>query len=161
MTKEQIQFGIESSASLPDKEAVVILWKALTKTSELMKSFRINERNYQMTLKLAEKLPEEEIRRLLKHASIDSLVFLDPPLEVILVDPEGTSVENSAMRAVGKLRSSRVSDPGDAFKSLLVVLERIQAHGFGAVLKPYDKEILSLTRKILFLLCMLAVSKLN
>ena len=161
MTKEQIQFDIESSTTLPDDEAVDILWKALTKTADLMKSLSGNERNYQITLKLIEKLSEEEIKRLLKHVSIDSLVFLDPPLETILVDPEGTSVEDSTMRAIGKLRSSRDSEPEEAFISLLVVLERIHVHEFNAGPEPYNKEILSLTHKILYLLCLLTISKLN
>ncbi|MHC4268684.1 MAG: hypothetical protein ACYSWS_08910 [Planctomycetota bacterium] len=161
MTKDQIQFDVESSLSLPDNEAVDILWKAFTKTADLMKSFSVNERNCQITLKLVERLSEEEIKRLLKHVSIDSLVFLDPPLETILIDPEGTSVEDSTMRAIGKLRSSRDSDPGDAFTNLLVILEKIHAHGFNAGSESYDKEILSLTRKILYLLCLLAISKLN
>ena len=103
----------------------------------------------------------ERDKKRFELVSIDSLVFLDPPLETILIDPEETSVEDSTMRSIGKLRSSRDSEPEEAFTNLLVVLEKIQAHGFDAVLKPYDKEILSLTRKILFLLCMLAVSKLN
>ncbi len=161
MTKEQIQFDIESSISLPDGEAVDTLWKTLTKTADLMKSLSENKRNCQITLKLVEKLSEEEIKRLLKHASIDSLVFLDPPLETILVDPESTSVEDSTMRAIGKLRSSRDSEPEEAFINLLVVLERIHAHGFNAGLESYNKEILSLTRKILYLLCLLAISNLN
>jgi hypothetical protein len=161
MTKEQIQFDIESSISLPDDEAVDILWKALTETANLMKSLSANERNYQIASKLVEKFSEEEIKRLLKHVSIDSLVFLDPPLETILVDLEGTSVEDSTMRAIGKLRSSRDSEPGEAFINLLVVLEKIHAHGFNAGAESYNKEIFSLTRKILYLLCLLAISKLN
>ncbi len=161
MTKKQMQSDIESSISLPDDEAVDVLWKALTTTANLMKSLSANDRNCQITSKLVEKLSKEEIKSLLKHVSIDSLVFLDPPLETILVNPAGTSVEDSAMRAIGKLRSSRDSEPGDAFINLLVVLERIHAHGFKAGPESYNNKILSSTRKILYLLCMLTVSKLN
>ncbi len=161
MTKEQIQSDIESSLPLPGNEAVDILWKALTKAADLMKNTDESKRNCQIASNLEGKLSEEEIKRLLKHVSIDALVFLDPPLETILVDPEGTSVEDSTMRAIGKLRSSRNSDPEEAFINLLVVLEKIHAHGFKTESESYNKEILSLTRKILYLFCLLAISKLN
>ncbi len=161
MTKKQMQSDIESSISLPDDEAVDALWKALTKTVDSMKSLGGSKHNYPITLKLKEKLSEEEVKRVLKHVSIDSLVFLDPPLETILVDPECTSVEESTMRMIGRLRSSRESEPGEAFTNLLVILEKIYTHGFKTGSTPYNNEILSPTRKILYLLCLLAVSKLN
>jgi hypothetical protein len=64
------------------------------------------------------------------------------------------------MRAIGRLRSSRDSDPGESLTNLVRILEKIQAHGFKAELSSLDKEILSITRKILYLLCILTVSKL-
>jgi hypothetical protein len=109
---------------------------------------------------LIDKFSEDEMKRLLKDVSVDSLVFLDPPLETILTGPEGAPDEVSTMRAIGTLRSSRDSDPKEALMNLLKVLERICAHGLKDGPVPFDKEILTLSRKILYLLCILTVSKL-
>ena len=101
------------------------------------------------------------MKRLLKDQSVDSLVFLDPPLETVLTDPEGTADKVSTMRAIGTLRSSRDSDPKEALINLVKVLEIICAQSLKEEPETSDKEILSLTRKILYLLCILTVSKLS
>ena len=100
------------------------------------------------------------MKRLLKNVSVDSLVFLDPPLETVLTGIEGIADEVSTMRAIGTLRSSRDSDPKDALINLVRVLEIICVHVLKEDTVPFDKQILSLTRKILYLLCILMASKL-
>jgi hypothetical protein len=162
MEKEKILTEIISTQSLPDYEAADILWATVTKAVNLMKDADNNdpELDRKRLESLVEKSSEDEMKRLLKDTSVDSLVFLDPPLETILTDLEGTADEVSTMRAIGTLRSSRDSDPKEALINLVEILEKIHAHGLKDGSAPFDKKILSLTRKILYLLCILAVSKL-
>jgi hypothetical protein len=151
-----------STQSLPDYEAADVLWATLTTVVNIMENTSKSgpELDRQRLESLVEKFSEDEMKRLLKDVSVDSLAFLDPPLETILTDPEGTPDEDSTMRAIGKLRSSRGFDPKEALRNLVGILEKIHAHQVKEEPVPYDKEILSLTRKILYLLCILTVSKL-
>ena len=162
MEKERILSEIIATQSLSDYEAADVLWDTLTKVVNLTKDADKSkpEHDRQRLESLVEKFSEDEMKRLLKDISVDSLVFLDPPLETILSDPEGTPDEDSTMRAIGRLRSSRDSDPKEALKNLVGILEKIRAHGLKEGPVSNDKEILSLTRKILYLLCILTVSKL-
>ncbi|MDP6924809.1 MAG: hypothetical protein R2568_05485 [Candidatus Scalindua sp.] len=162
MEKETILTEIISTQSLPDYKAADVLWTTLTNAVKITKEDgkSIPEHDLQKLESLKEKFSEDEIKRLLKDQSVDSLVFLDPPLETVLTDTEGTVDEVSIMRAIGTLRSSRDSDPKDAFINLVRVLDIICARGLKERPVPFDKEILSLTRKILYLLCILTVSKL-
>ncbi len=163
MEKDTILTKIISTQSLTDYEATNVLWTTLATvvnvTIESGKS--IPEQDRQRLESLVEKFSEDEMKRLLKNISVDSLVFLDPPLETVLTGPEGTADEISTMRAIGTLRSSRDSDPKEAFINLVKVLEMICTQGLKKRSVPFDKEILSLTRKILYLLCILSVSKLS
>ncbi|KHE91310.1 hypothetical protein S225a_04410 [Candidatus Brocadiaceae bacterium S225] len=154
---------IISTRSLPDYDATEVLWATFTTVVNLTNDAGKNvpEHDRQGLESLIEKFSEDEMQRLLKDVSVDSLVFLDPPLETVLTGPEGTADEVSTMRAIGTLRSSRDSDPKEALINLVKVLERICAHVLKEVPVAFDKEILSLTRKILYLLCILAVSKLK
>ncbi len=155
MEKEQILSEIVSTQSLSDYEAVDVLWGLLTRAANLVDGADERKR----TLSLFERIPEEDVKRLLKDASVDSLVFMDPPLETVLAGSGEKPDENSTMRIIGKLRSSRDSDPRDALINLGEVLKRIRDHGFkeGAP----DKEILSSARKALYLLCIIMISKLD
>jgi hypothetical protein len=163
MEKEAILTEIISTQSLPDYEATDVLWATLTKVVNVTKDAAksIPEHNRQELESLVEKFSEDEMKRLLKDQSVDSLIFLDPPLETVLTDLEGTTDQVSTMRTIGTLRSSRDSDPKDALINLVRVLERICTLGFKEVTFPFNKEMLSLTRKILYLLCILMVSKLS
>lgn len=162
MEKETVLTEIISTQSLPDYEAADVLWTTLTTVVNVMESAGKtgSESDHLRLESLVEKFSEDEMKRLIKDVSVDSLVFLDPPLETVLTDPEGTPVEDSTMRAIGKLRSSRDSDPGGSLINLVRILEKIHAHGFKAEFSSSDKEILSITRKILYLFCILTVSKL-
>ncbi len=161
MEKEKILSNIESAVSLSDHEAVTVLWTALTKAADLIKDAGEGKNSMQRITLLVKKLSERQIKTLLKNTSVDSLVFLDPPLETILTDPEGTPDEDSTMRAIGKLRSSRDSDPEESLINLVRILEKIHSHVSQSEPIPHEKEILSITFKILYLLCMLAIVKLD
>jgi len=163
MEKEKILTEIISTQSLPDYEASDVLWATLTTVVNTMENAGESESEHdrQRLESLIDKFSEDEMKRLLKDVSVDSLVFLDPPLETILTGPEGTPDEVSTMRAIGTLRSSRDSDPKDALMNLVEILEKIHAHGLKDASVPFGKEILSLTRNILYLLCILTVSKLS
>ena len=162
LEKEQILSEIVSTQSLPDDEAVDALWVALTNAVSLLKAG--SERDSKGMSSLVENFSDEEIKRLLNDGAVDSLVFLDPPLETVLADPDEKPDENSTMRIIAKIRSSRDSDPRETLINLGEILKRIcgkRAHGLKTESGPRDKEILSPTRKILYLLCMLVISKLN
>ncbi len=163
MEKDTILTDIISTQSLPDYEATDVLWNTLTAVVNVTKEDGKNtsKHNPQGLESLLVKFSEDEIKRLLKDIAVDSLVFLDPPLETVLTDPEGTADEVSTMRAIGTLRSSRDSDPKEAFINLIKVLEIICTQGLKERPIPFNKEILSLTRKILYLLSILTVSKLS
>ncbi len=87
---------------------------------------------------------------------------MDQPLETALADPGEKPDENSTMRIIGKLRSSRDSSPRDALINLEEILKRIR-YKYDNDFKtgPPDKENLSSARKILYLFCMLTISKLD
>ena len=162
MEKEKILNEMISTQSLPDYEAAELLWTTLTKVVNLTINPGKSEQELdrQRLESVVEKFSEDEMRRLLKDVSVDSLAFLDPPLETILTDPEGTPDEDSTMRAIGKLRSSRDSEPKETFMNLVGILEKIHSQRFKEGPSPHDREIISITRKILYLFCILTVSKL-
>ncbi len=164
MEKEQILNEIVSTQSLPDYEAVNALWAAMTKAVNVMQGEGERDLDRQRMLSLVERFSEVEIERLLKEGSVGSLIFLDPPLETVLAGPDEESVEDSTMRIIGKVRSSRDSDPREALINLVEILRRIHGnyvHSSKTGLAPPDKDILSSTRKILYLFCILTASKFN
>jgi hypothetical protein len=164
MEREQILNEIISTQSLPDYEAFDALWAALTKVVNVMQGESERDLDRQRMESLFKKLSEEEIKRLLKDGSVDSLIFLDPPLETILTDPGEKAVEDSTMRIIAEVRSSRDSDPRGALINLVEILGRIndtRVHGLKTESRSGDNEVLSSARKILYLICILTVSKLD
>jgi len=166
MEREQILNEIISTQSLPDYKAFDAMWAALTKVVHVMQGEGERERDLdrQRIESLFKKLSEEEIKRLLKDGSVDSLIFLDPPLETILADPDEKAVEDSTMRIIAEVRSSRDSAPREALANLGEILRRLRdklAHGFNTESSPGNNEVLLLARKILYLICILTVSKLD
>ena len=166
MEREQILNEIISTQALPDYEAFDAMWAALTKVVNVMQGEGERERDLdrQRMESLFKKLSEEEIKRLLKDGSVDSLIFLEPPLETILADPDEKAVEDSTMRIIAEVRSSRDSAPREALANLGEILRRLRdklAHGFKTESRPGNNEVLLLARKILYLICILTVSKLD
>ncbi len=162
--KEKILSETISTQSLSDYEAFGALWAILTNAANLMQGESECDLNRERIISLVGRFSEEDIKRLLRDKSVDSLVFLDPPLETVLAEPDEKPDEDSIMRIIGKVRSSRDSDPGEALINLVEILGRIRdksAHWFKTESEPQDNEILSSARKILYLLCILAVSKLD
>jgi hypothetical protein len=144
--KEQILSKIVSAQSLPDYEAFKALWVELTKAVNLIKGVSERDLDREGIISLVEKFSEEEVRRLLKDKSVDSLLFLDPPLEIALADPDEKPDEDSTMRVIGKIRSSRDSDPREALINLGVILRKIRnkcVQWFKTESEPQDKEILN------------------
>lgn len=86
--KEQIISETISTQSLPDYEVFDALWTVLTNAVNLMQGEKECDLNRERIISLVEKFSEEEIKRLLKDKSVDSLVFLDPPLETVLAEPD-------------------------------------------------------------------------
>lgn len=153
---------IISTQALNDYEAIETLWKVLTQVVGIMTG--VSEIDLQSLDMLSGRFSEEEIKRLLKDGSVDSLIFLDPPLETLLTGPEEKSDENSSTRIIAKLRSSRDSDFREAFVNLGALLKRIcyeLTRSFKGELGDSDQEVLSSARKILYLLSIVAVSKLT
>ena len=153
-----------STQSLPDYEAFDAMWAALTKVVSVMQGEGERDLDRQRMESLFKKLSEEEIKRLLKDGSVDSLIFLDLPLETVIVDPDEKPVEDSTMRIIAEVRSSRDLDPREALANLGEILRRIRgklAHGFKTESRPGNNEVLLLARKILYLICILTVSKLD
>ncbi len=164
MEREQILNEIISTQSLPDFEAFDALWAALTKVVNVMQGEGERDLDRQEMESLFKKLSDGEIKRLLKDGSVDSLIFLDPPLETVIVDTDEKPVEDSTMRIIAKVRSSRDSAPREALADLGEILRRIRdklAHGFKAESGTDNNEVLLLARKILYLICILTVSKLD
>jgi hypothetical protein len=162
MEKEKILNEMISTQTLPDYEAAELLWATLTTVVNTRGNPDKSEPELdrQRLESVVEKFSEDEMRRLLKDVSVDSLAFFDPPLETILTDPEGTPVEDSTMRAIGKLRSSRDSEPKETFMNLVGILDKIHAQQFKEEPASHNREIFSGTRKLVYLFCILAVSKL-
>ena len=166
MEREQILNEIISTQSLPDYEAFDALWAAMTKVADVMQGEgqREGDLDRQEMESLFKKLSEEEIKRLLKDGSVVSLIFLDPPLETVIVDPDEKPVEDSTMRIIAEVRSSRDSAPREALANLGEILRRIRdklAHGFKTKSGSGNNEVLLPARKILYLICILTVSKLD
>ena len=162
--REQILNEIISTQSLPDCEGFDALWAAMTKVADAIQGEGERDLDRQRMGSLFEKLSEEEIKRLLKDGSVDSLIFLDPPLETVLADPDEKPVEGSTMRMIAEVRSSRDSAPREALANLGEILRRIRvklAQGFKAESGTENSEVLLLARKILYLICILTVSKLD
>ncbi|MDR4504230.1 MAG: hypothetical protein MRK01_05465 [Candidatus Scalindua sp.] len=160
--KEQVLSEIISTQPLPDSEAFDTLWRSMIKIAGVMTGS--SECNRQSMGTLFAKLSDEEIKRLLKDRSVDTLIFQDPPLETLLADPEEKPDGNSIMRIIGKLRSSRDSDFREALINLGEVIKRVhEKFRYVCTKEPGDgdSEILSSARKILYLLAVLVVSKLN
>ena len=160
--KEHILSEIISTQSRPDYEAFETMWLAMTKIAGVVTG--VYEIDRQRMESLFAKISEEEIKRLLNDRSVDSLIFLEPPLETLLADPEEKPEENSIMRIIAKLRSSRDSDFREALANLGEVLKRIRErlhHDFKKESGCGDHEVLSSARKILYLLSILVVSKLE
>jgi len=98
MEREQILNEIISTQSLPEYEGFDALWAAMAKVADVMQGEGDLDR--QRMESLFKKLSEEEIKRLLKDGSVDSLIFLDPPLETLIVDLDEKPVEDSTMRLI-------------------------------------------------------------
>ena len=152
MNKTEIRLEIKKAKALSDDEAVDVLWEALTN----MATLRDERKEQQGVSQLLDSIQEEDIRPILNLGAIETLIYLDPPLETILAGPQEGPGSERIEKAIGIIRSSRQSDPRKALKSLGEVLQSIRnkrAQGLQTLSGPRASEILSSTRSILSALC--------
>jgi len=152
MDKTEIRSAIKKAKTLSDDEAVDVLWEALTN----MATLRDERKEQQSVSKLLDAIQEEDVRPILNLGAVETLIYLDPPLETILAGPQEGPGPESIEKAIGMVRSSRRSDPRAALRSLGEVLASIRdkkAQGFQTPSGPRASEILSSTRALLAALC--------
>lgn len=152
MNKTEIRSDIKKAKTLSDDEAIDVLWGALTN----MATLRDESKGQHSVVTLLDAIQEEDIRPILNLNAVETLIYLDPPLETILAGPQEGPGPESIEKAIGMVRSSRRSDPRAALRSLGEVLGCIRnkrAQGFQTPSGPRASEILSSARVILLALC--------
>lgn len=152
MDKAEIRSEIKKAKALSDAEAIDVLWGALTRMAALLDE----STGQQGVPKLLDAIREEDVRPILNLGAVETLIYLNPPLETVLAGPQEGPGPGSIEKAVGMVRSSRVSDPRAALRSLGEVLQSIRnkkAEGFQTPDGPMDSEILSAARAIVSALC--------
>jgi len=156
MDKAEIRAEIKKAKTLSDDEAVDVLWEALTNIAGSMDGKDEGER----VSALLDAIQEEDVRPILNLGAVETLIYLDPPLETILAGPDEGPGPGGIEKAIGMVRSSRGSDPRAALQSLGEVLGCIRdtkAQGFQTPAGPRASEILSSARVILLALCNSAI----
>jgi len=156
MDKAEIRAEIKKAKTLSDDEAVEVLWEALTSIATLLDDGKEQQRVSQ----LLDSIREEDIRPILKLGAVETLIYLDPPLETILAGPQEGPGPERIEKAIGIVRSSRGSDPRAALRSLGEVLGCIRdkrAQGFQTPSGPRASAILSSARALLSALCESAI----
>jgi len=105
MNKAEIRAEIKRAKTLSDNEAIDVLWEALTNMATLL-----DERKEQHSVvTLLDAIQEEDIRPILNLGAIETLIYLDPPLETILAGPQEGPGPERIEKAIGIVRSSRGS----------------------------------------------------
>jgi len=156
MDKTEIRSDIKKAKTLSDYEAVEVLWGALTNMATLLD----DRKEQHSVVTLLDAIQEEDIRPILNLGAIETLIYLDPPLETVLANQHERLESERIEKAIGMVRSSRQSDPRKALKNLGEVLKSIRnqrAHGFKTPSGPRASEILSSARVILLSLCNSAI----
>jgi len=152
MNKTEIRADIKKAKTLSDDEAIDVLWEALTN----MATLRDERKEQQSVSQLLDAIQEEDVRPILNLGAVETLIYLDPPLETILAGPDEGPGPGGIEKAIGMVRSSRGSDPRAALQSLGEVLGCIRdtkAQGFQTPAGPRANEILSSARALLAALC--------
>jgi hypothetical protein len=160
MDKTEIIADIQKTKTLSDSEAVEALWNALVKTANV--TDRTNE--LPGVLRLIDRIPDDDIRHIMNHKAVGTLIFLDPPLEAFLAGQEQRHEPEIIEKAIGEVRSFRQSDPREAVKKLAEVLKGIRdkrGEGFKTPAGPRDSEILSSARSLLSALCNSAIKSIT
>ena len=146
---ETIKAELVRSRSLPAYEAVDVAWVAVVKAANLLS----DDFEHYRLLALLDRLPDNRIRLILQHKSVDALLNLDPPLESVLSAPsyERLNVTRTA-RELFVVRDQRENAPKEALLNLAEVLKRVRnrrAHGFKTPDGPRNKVILEASAHIL------------
>ncbi|MHA1428597.1 MAG: hypothetical protein ACTSQI_21645 [Candidatus Helarchaeota archaeon] len=149
---QEIRRDIKEAKNSSDYVAVELLWVALIKAAHTVSGNNEHER----ILSLVDDIPVRKIKEILFHPAVDILLNLNPPLETVLTNVHERLDYDKTVKAITKVRDFRKSNPQVALGNLGEILKRIRnkrEHGFKAVGRPRDREILEAARKILFELC--------
>jgi hypothetical protein len=146
--------------SLPDYEAVEVLWVALTKFANLLPETSEHKR----MLNLVSQLSIKSLNYIVSDPSIDELLKMDPPLETILANPHERLCLEETKQAINNFYVCRGDKPLESVLSLGEILKRIRnkrAHGFKTRSGPRDQVILKTARSVLQRMCDTIAEKLN
>jgi hypothetical protein len=146
---QTIRADLVRSRTLPAYEAVDVAWVAVVKTANLLSG----DSEHRRLLVLLDRLPENRIRLILQHKSVDALLNLDPPLESVFSAPpyERLDVSRTA-KELSVVRGQRENGPRQALLNLTQMLKRVRnrrAHGFKTPDGPRDQVILEASAHIL------------
>jgi hypothetical protein len=157
-TVDDVRGDLAASTNESDYTAVNTLWLALLKLANTQPG--ATERDRMVTL--VRHVPVDEARAIVNLPSVDALLDLDPPLEMVLTQYErGDPVR--VQRNIESIRQNRESNPTIALLDLGFVLKRIRdkrEHGFKTRYGKRDLLILGAARTVLGLLCRTSLSHL-
>jgi len=151
---------LERAKSLNPYEAVDVAWVAVIKIANLLPGDSEHHRLKQ----LLEKLPDNQIKILLKNHAVEELLNLDPPLESLVYHKYERINFERTKNELEIVKLERERNPKVALEKLAHVLKRIRnrrAHGFKTPDGPRDQQILSATVQILQELGQIAVESLR
>jgi len=151
---------LKRAVSLKPYEAVDVAWVAIIKMANLLPG-----KSEHLRLKqLLEKLPDDQIKILLKSPAVEELLNLDPPLESLMYHKHERLNFDRTRDELEVVKAEREENPKLALEKLAYVLKRIRnrrAHGFKTPEGPRDQQILSATTQILQELGKIAVEVLR
>jgi hypothetical protein len=160
---EDINADLKATGQLSDYEAVEVLWVALVTAVNRTQGTT----EHQRMLALVRRMRVAQVKVVLHHPAVESLLTLDPPLETVLANSYEHLYPEDTKRALDKIRGQRERERGiqerhcsaSARSSSGYATRR--AHGFKTRNGPRDREILGAASLILLELCELAVEALR
>ena len=148
---EEVASDLERSKTLPDYEAVNVLWVAIVKMANLLPG----ESEHRRMIALCNLLTESQVRDLLADPAVDELLHLKPPLESVLANEHECLKPEKIKKWISVIRDVRGTDPRKALDELGHILKQIRnkrEHGFKTSEGPRDGPILSAAVRLLRLL---------
>jgi hypothetical protein len=151
----QLREDVKRTRTLPDYEAVNVLWVALVKAANSCSG----RDEFERMKKLLSRVAERDIEVILNSDAVNQLLNLDPPLETVLAHSLERLAPDGTAHAVSEIREKRNTAPREALLHLGSILKTIRnkrEHGFKSDTVARDREILGATRLILTDLCVCA-----
>ena len=115
---------LEASANESDYAAVNTLWLALLKLANMQPGSNEKAR----MVALFQQMPVNEVRAIVNHPAVDTLLDLDPPLETMLANPYEQNDAEGAQKAINTVRVNRTSNPTAALSGLGWLLKLTGPH---------------------------------